>query len=325
MLPKDSKGPNGNQEEEGGWSEVRRRGKQPQHGNINGGTVRCEHSILKVNIARYQKQSNVSKYATIPKTNPPKPIPIDKSVREKPWHPAQPPRSYAETVAGAQTRTTTFNTPIPITPVAFSKDMDNCVMVDEPISLQHIAELPTILPLNGNPSGKVHYIGGTNVLIKFSNSASAKAFHDNEHKLEQMEKLAWVTIFGLPVRFRSAENYERIATAVGKPLQSDIQDWTRFDISDGNVCILTKNMNIINMEINVVFDNKIHRVGVVEYDRDWKPYDQVALVAPEIEEMEEDDDEMSEDNYDDADDEEFVDDTDSDEDIQSRKDDTIEE
>ncbi|KAL4578180.1 hypothetical protein LXL04_014299 [Taraxacum kok-saghyz] len=148
-------------DEEGGWSTVRRRSKQPQNGNTNGGTVtsfyvsnlpegitkqkikyvftqfgrvvdiyiggkrdrvglifafvkfsnvedpkameqamlkvRCEHSILKVNIARYQKQSNapnqtvISKQTVIPKTYPPKLIHTDNRAREKPWNSNQPP------------------------------------------------------------------------------------------------------------------------------------------------------------------------------------------------------------------------------------------
>ncbi|KAL4578181.1 hypothetical protein LXL04_014300 [Taraxacum kok-saghyz] len=196
-------------------------------------------------------------------------------------------------------------------------------MVGEPISLQHIAELPNILPLDGNPTGKVHYIGGTNVLIKFPNTATAKAFYDNEHNWNRwfkwlkmgfnddlpQERLAWVTILGLPIRFRSAENYERIANTIGKSVQSDIQDWTRYDLSDGN--------------IKVVFDNNTYHVGMVEYDRDWKPYDQPVLVEPESEKEEEEED-MSEDNFDDADDEEFVNDTDSDGDDKCLNDEEIE-
>ncbi|KAL4568905.1 hypothetical protein LXL04_024523 [Taraxacum kok-saghyz] len=324
MLPRDRKGPTGDQEDEqGGWSEVRRRGKQSQNGNTNGGIVtsfyvsnlpegitkqkikfvftqfrrvvdiyiggkrdraclifafvrfvnvedpkameqamykvRCEHSILKVNIARYHKQSNVPKQITIEQ---------ERNLGTQTNHPDPMQRQLLMNKLGRPHSTL----PYPSRRAAFSKDLDKCVMVGEPISLQHIAELPNILPLDVNPTGKVHYIGGTNILIKFPNTVAAKAFYDNEHNWNRwfkwlklcfnddlpQERLAWVTILALPIRFR-----------------------------------------------------------------DWKPYDQPAPVEPEIEEEEEDDD-MSDDNFDDAGDEEFVDDTDSDGDVQCQKDDTIE-
>lgn len=46
-----------------------------------------------------------------------------------------------------------------------------------------------------------------------------------------------------------------------------------FDISTGHVCILTTSKKIINGEVDIVYENKRYMVGVVEYDRDWAPFD----------------------------------------------------
>ncbi|KAL4584995.1 hypothetical protein LXL04_009608 [Taraxacum kok-saghyz] len=197
-------------------------------------------------------------------------MPIARGANVKPWYSAQAPRTFADAVADATNRDIPQNNTTYIKPTIFSKDWDECVMVGEPISLQHIAEFPSILPLDGNPSGKLHYIGGTNILIKFPNKESTNAFYAHEHNWNRW--LKWLRI------------------CINDDLPQERLAWK----------------TTINEEVNVRFEHKVYRVGVVEYDWEWKPYDQPTQVAPEIEEDEEEDD-MSEENYDDADDEEFKD------------------
>ncbi|KAL4576683.1 hypothetical protein LXL04_012781 [Taraxacum kok-saghyz] len=378
MLPKDPKGPSGEHEEdEGGWSKVRRKGSR-QHNtggyeeavtsyfvsNLPNGAnktkirlafiqfgrvvdvyiggkrdrsgsifafvrfanvrdakalelemnkVKYEHCILRVNIAKYQKQNGngQSKAASsVPSSNPRHAPPTRTPIKWK-GQQAHTYRSYAKVVTGSYHQQNEKEPGIiEIKPATHSKDWEDCVIVGEPISLQHIADLPTLLPLDGNPCGKVYYIGGLNVLLKFTNRVTAKAFYENEHNWNRwfkwlkmgfnddlpQERLAWVTVFGLPVRFRSAENYERVASRFGKVIQSAIHDWTQYDLSDGYICINTKQNTIINEEIKVIFSNKIYRVGVVEFDRDWKPYDNIPPQTLESDDDEEDDDDANEDN-----------------------------
>nr|KAJ0213780.1 hypothetical protein LSAT_V11C400196190 [Lactuca sativa] len=160
-------------------------------------------------------------------------------------------------------------------------------MVGEVISIQHIAELPTILPLDGNHAGTVYYIGGLNVMVKFINTASAKAFYENENNWNRwfkwlkmgfnddvpQERITWVKIYGLPIRFRTEDNIASIANKFGKVLEITNFHWQRFDLSCGEVCIITRQNTIIDEEVTVTFENNFYRVGVVEYDRDWTPFD----------------------------------------------------
>ncbi|KAL4555315.1 hypothetical protein LXL04_037932 [Taraxacum kok-saghyz] len=284
--------------------------------------VRYEHCILKVNIARYQKQKTTTIHQGAPRFNPPRRPPQTLATNTVNWHPIHTNRTFADAVAGAHSHNhKPASRPIAITPSGYTRGWDDCVMIGEPVSLQHIADLPALLPLDGNPSGQVYYIGGTNVLVKFINKESAKTFYNNEHNWNRwfkwlkpgfnddlpQERLAWLKVFGLPLRFRSEENFERIANNFGKTLQTGNHDWSRFDLSEGKICILTKHNKFINEEVEVVFNNTSYRVGIVEFDRDWKPYDQPTLRAQESFV-----DKNMEDTYDDEEDNENCDDDEED-------------
>lgn len=69
------------------------------------------------------------------------------------------------------------------------------------------------------------------------------------------------------------DNFDKIAITFGKVLEITNFHWKRFDLSCGEVCISTRRKKIIDEEVIVTFDNKFYQVGVVEYDRDWTPFD----------------------------------------------------
>lgn len=103
-------------------------------------------------------------------------------------------------------------------------------MVGEVISIQHIAELPTILPVDGNHVGMVYYIGGLNVMIKFINTASSKAFYENEHNWNRwfkwlkmgfcndmpQERITWIKIYGLLISSEWMTILIRLLLRLGK-------------------------------------------------------------------------------------------------------------
>lgn len=97
-----------------------------------------------------------------------------------------------------------------------------------------------------------------------------KGYRDNM----DCEILTWINIFGVPVRFQSDENYSKIVGAFGKAIDT-YSNWDSLDVSTGHVCILTKSLRMINEEIEIVYGNTSYRVGVVEFDRDWSPFDAI--------------------------------------------------
>ncbi|KAL4571861.1 hypothetical protein LXL04_018628 [Taraxacum kok-saghyz] len=277
MLPRETKGPIGEQrEDQGGWSEIRRKGKKQQHENgyeepvtsfyvsnlpegvtktkiryafvqfgkvvdiyIGGKRDRSGSIFAFVRFANVNDAKALEREMSknIPKTDTSRRVPPASSTNTVPWHPIRTHKTFADAVAGAQTHNQHIaSRPIAITPAGHTKGWDDCVMIGEPISLQHIAELPSLFYLDGNPTGKIHYIGGTNVLIKFINKEAARAFYGNEHNWNRwfkwikmgfnddlpQERLAWVTVFRLPIRFRSENNYEIIANRNWKPYDQPV-------------------------------------------------------------------------------------------------------
>ncbi|CAH1454103.1 unnamed protein product [Lactuca virosa] len=87
------------------------------------------------------------------------------------------------------------------------------------------------------------------------------------------ERIPPVRIHGVPVGFRSESNYAQIVEAFGRAIETFGANWDVFDISTGQVYILTRSIEIINGEVDIKFENNIYRVGVVEYDRDWSLFD----------------------------------------------------
>ncbi|CAI9302748.1 unnamed protein product [Lactuca saligna] len=120
--------------------------------------------------------------------------------------------------------------------------------------------------------------------------------------------------YGLPVRFRSNENFSRIANAFGTTLEIIGVDWKAFDISTGEVCIITKHNTIINNVVNVSFRNKVYPIGIVEYDRDWMPFDRsiqkdpIPQVNDDIDDEAEDDMEVNDSKGDKGDKQDFEED-----------------
>ncbi|CAH1436742.1 unnamed protein product [Lactuca virosa] len=222
-------------------------------------------------------------------------------------------RSFVDAAVMGRANTQKPSTPplsIALNPAAKTANWEDCVLVGECISVQHIKDLPNIFELEGNQSGMVYYTGGLNVLKKFITSKYAEAFYANDSNWNRwfnwlkcgfndessVERITWVRIFGVPVRFRSEANYARIASAFGKPLETFSGDWNVFDISTGQVCIITASMTAIIDKIEITHGN--NWFGVVEFDKDWTPFDSVSEVCTrntpsDLEDIDEDEDDST--------------------------------
>ncbi|CAI9299751.1 unnamed protein product [Lactuca saligna] len=262
------------------------------------GRIRCGHYILRVNVEKYQKQDTLENKDNT-KIAAPQMI-----MKTDTWRPTNQSLSFVDVVRGTTVKHSANEVKhINIRPTGFSKCSHDYVMVNEAINIQIIGELPMILSLEGNHETAIHYIGGMNVILKFVNSKATKVFHENQHNWNRWfkwikirfnddliyERLTWVRILGLPIRFRSFGNYMKAANAFGKALDSS---WTKSDVS---------------------FGNKKYKVGVVECDGDWLPFDNPSTTT-EIHDTKvvDEDDEMYEDNCIEEDDYDDVNDSDED-------------
>ncbi|CAH1434868.1 unnamed protein product [Lactuca virosa] len=213
----------------------------------SGNHLRCDHYILNANIARYQKQINTGvnhkPYAPPP---PPPPLPpIHQQVDAKPRGTTSS-KTFAEMVSGHRTPK------VAVKPTSNYLDQNNCILTGEVMSAQHIENIPTLLKLDNKFIGSIYYTGGLKMMFKFINPSNAdtflamtpigtggsglrKGFADNM----DCDRLTWVNIFGVPVRFRSDENYSKIVGVFGKVVNT-YNNGDTLDISTGHVCVLTK-------------------------------------------------------------------------------------
>ncbi|CAI9281302.1 unnamed protein product [Lactuca saligna] len=131
---------------------------------------------------------------------------------------------------------------ITLKPIEIVSKWEERVLVGEVCSAQHIANIPTIMERDSNYSGKVYYIGGLKIIIVFINQKEADMFYQDDSNWNRWFKwlkkgfnddhgatrLAWVRIHGVPVRFRSEENYTKIAENFGKPIETFGGNWKFF-------------------------------------------------------------------------------------------------
>lgn len=204
-------------------------------------------------------------------------------------------RSFVDVVMGRASTQKPSTPPlfIALNPIVKTSIWEECDLVSECISVQHIKDLIGIFELEGNQCGMVYYTRDLNILIKFITSKDAETFYANDSNWKKwlnwlkrgfndessVERITWVRIFGVLVKFRSESNYARIASAFGKPLETFGGDWNVFDISTGQVCIITASMMTINDKIEITHGNKSFQFGVVEFNKEWTSFDSVLGVC----------------------------------------------
>ncbi|CAH1438899.1 unnamed protein product [Lactuca virosa] len=221
------------------------------------------------------------------------PIPPDNGphVQPKAWE-LRGNRSFADVVAvQVNTSPSPLFPVIELKPIERIRNWDECVLTGEVHNAQYITEISTIMHIDGNASGKVYYTGGLRILIKFNNKKEVESFYVNNSNWnrwfkwlkrgfeddKEADRITWVRIHGVSVRFRSEANFAHIAGVFGKVLETFRVNWNVFDISSGHVCILTKARKLINGEVDIKYKNNTYKIGVVEYDRDWNSFDNNAL------------------------------------------------
>ncbi|KAL4579087.1 hypothetical protein LXL04_015222 [Taraxacum kok-saghyz] len=265
--------------------------------------VRCEHFILKVNITRYQKQEknvgNRNGYRNIHTYKPP-----------------PPPTSTTQIAGKKYIEATPKKITIEVKRAAAWLGWNGRILTGEMLNAQLISSIPMLLKLDGNVSGRIYYVGGLKILIKFIKEKDAEAFLAEDsnwnrwfswlkkgyREESEFQRITWINIWGVPTRFMSDTNYARIANSFGKVIET-YGNWDAIDISTGHVCILTKSTKMINEEVTIKHNDVSYKVGVVEFDRDWSPFDAMEgehhwFKHPEEEEMEGDDDTNSENSAD---------------------------
>ncbi|CAH1414254.1 unnamed protein product [Lactuca virosa] len=156
------------------------------------------------------------------------------------------------------------------------------MLIGEAHSLDHIANLPS----HTFTYDDTKYLGGLRMAIKFGLSMEAREFLEDktrwqewfkwmmleENKDIQYERLAWLKITGVPLRYWDTEIFSKVAIRFGKVIIpfENIHDLR--DLSMGKVGVITSKMKWINEEVQIRVNDALYLVGVVEYIDDWSPF-----------------------------------------------------
>lgn len=247
--------------------------------------VRCGHCILKVNMAKYEKNPTSKELV---KPNCRVLYPRHKKSYDG-WNKTSGRRSYADTVRGRSGVPTTSSPP-PIPPVNLKsiKAMKNLVsLLGEVTGFQLLSNLPKMINADGEIPCYAYYAGGLKVILKFSSLGAAERYLKNELLWNrwfkwlkpgisddtQFERIAWVKLIGLPIHLRSDDNAILVASKFGKVIEVvGCQNWHGIDLSFANARILTPCRKLINNKILCSFNGKSFTVGLVECEDSWVPF-----------------------------------------------------
>lgn len=242
--------------------------------------VKLRGTTLLSNLAKYQKDMSNQRRPLRDRQAEPVTIPTV-------WGSDRDSRSFAQVVAG--NTGTRFNNPptppitIPLNPKTMMGHwIHKKLLIGEAHSLDHIANLSYHMFTTDGTK----YLGGLRMAIKFSSSMEAREFLKDktrwqewfkwmaleDHKELRYERLAWLCINGVPLRYWDGDNFSCIASTFGKVIIPFDNIHDKRDFSVGKVGVITTIKTWINEEIQISVDGAIYVVGVVEYSEDWTPF-----------------------------------------------------
>jgi hypothetical protein len=127
----------------------------------------------------------------------------------------------------------------------------------------------------------IKYLGGLFLLVKFNDKETMnKALSNNtfrshfksikpwNYETRISDRVAWITIAGLPPQFWHTETFNDIARHYGNILIPEECCLRQFNLSCGKVCILTNKTNFINETLHIPYNNEIFHVRVLEVEGD---------------------------------------------------------
>lgn len=163
-----------------------------------------------------------------------------------------------------------------------SKWIRKNLLIGEAHSLNHIANFPApTLMYDGTK-----YLGGLRIAIKFESSKEACEFLEDKGRWEEWfkwmvlgeqmdtsyERLAWLKINGVPLKYWGEDSFSRIVSRFGKVTISFDNIHNKRDLSMGKFGVITSRKKWVNEEFQISVNGELHSVRVVEYTDDWLPF-----------------------------------------------------
>ncbi|KAL4567540.1 hypothetical protein LXL04_023127 [Taraxacum kok-saghyz] len=190
-------------------------------------------------------------------------------------------RSFADVIGGKEPT----NTPLPTIPMtAFPEIMDwvaNGMLVGVAKSFDMLCNFPSLVSLEGFNVCEIKYLGGMNVAIKCKSGRDAEILKANKN--------IWLIWFNSLEHFgKNLFWFERIAWI--KPGSF----WNNSDVSFGKMCILTACRMKVAEERMADLNGVKYKVGIMEVEDDWVPFNPFVVHDQTDSEESEEDDEFEE-------------------------------
>lgn len=244
--------------------------------------VRCGHSIVKVNIARYEKKSPPKQIHPPSSYHPRRmPVPIIKRSNISTG------KTFADVVTGSLGKSESVKTQeIQLKRSPMIDSCDSTCLIGEVKELRLLNNIHALLNAEESIPARVHYAGGLKIILKFFQQGKAESFMADPQKWSSWikwlkigfvddqtnDRLARIKILGIPLYLRSDENISEIACKFGKVLEVEGHNWHSVDLSSCFATILTNSWKFVNEEVVTIFSGKQFHVSVRECEKKWEPF-----------------------------------------------------
>ncbi|KAJ0935065.1 putative RNA recognition motif domain, nucleotide-binding alpha-beta plait domain superfamily [Helianthus annuus] len=133
---------------------------------------------------------------------------------------------------------------------------------------------------------EIRYLGGLSILVTFGSQMVTTEFLTNYRKqwgeyfnngnmwkenMNQYERIAWVSVFGIPGSLRCKNNLNAIASSIGKVVEVGDISIEDGDLSSAHIGIIVKTGQLINTEVDVVYKEETFKCWVSEVLGSWSP------------------------------------------------------
>ncbi|KAK9049979.1 hypothetical protein SSX86_031045 [Deinandra increscens subsp. villosa] len=252
--------------------------------------VKIGNSIVSVNTTKYDRNK-----MPITHTAPARPkavhIPLaaqkGKGFANQQWVRITDGVSFRDKVIGNSSASSSLGEPIKIIEDAdsFGNKWGDKTLVGEANGLKSLhvvhVKLKSVLPKGSS----LRYAGGLRMYITFGNSQDLESFLNNKEVWGAwffsmarwsrvgmvMDRIAWVSISGVPLHLWQSNTFERIGNEFGRILAMIHIDWNQWDMAQGKMVILVNSGRVIDDVKLISCGTEVYEIRISETISDWKP------------------------------------------------------
>ncbi|KAL4555549.1 hypothetical protein LXL04_038171 [Taraxacum kok-saghyz] len=245
-----------------------------------------ETALNELKLRGRKLNANIAKHPRRPQGNSRviwKPVNRAPPCEGRPLHSEKGLRTFADVAKGESAKPPNCPPPPSIILSGIKEVQEWCnsaTLVGEIKNFDLLCNFPSLIQLEGYDISETKYLGGMQIIVKFTSLKAAKVFKDNKSiwmkwfvwvepigaRPTRFERIAWIKITGLLLQALDEANMDVIAGSFRKVLVNISPFWNSNDVSHGKLCILTASRKKLKEEVSVLLDGAEYRIGVYEVD-----------------------------------------------------------